>query len=116
MGAHQELESSFWTGLWTEPLWRTEHWGCLRFWAGQQGGTPWLCILERSKQEVKSATQLIFAFGAPLTANKSLRFAAVREHKVVLSIAKFLWPARHEHVVIPKEILQTGQLKHTHTD
>lgn len=50
---------------------------------------------------------------APLTANESLRFAAVREHEVVLSVAKFLWPARHEHVVIPEEILQTGQLKHT---
>lgn len=52
---------------------------------------------------------------AALTAHKSLRLAAVREHEVVLSIAKFLWPARHEHIIVPEEILQAGQLKHTHT-
>lgn len=45
-----------------------------------------------------------------VTIHKGRCFAAVCEHKVVLSVAKLLWTAGHKHIVIPEKILQTGQL------
>lgn len=35
----------------------------------------------------------------------------VIQHKVVLGIAKLLWSARYEDIIIPKEVLQASNLE-----
>lgn len=35
----------------------------------------------------------------------------VIQHKVVLGIAKLLWSARYEDIIIPEEVLQAGDLE-----
>lgn len=33
------------------------------------------------------------------------------QHKVILGITVLLWAARYEHVIVPEEVLQAGDLK-----
>lgn len=50
----------------------------------------------------KSGSQVVKAGGS---------LTAVIQHKVVLGITVLLWAARNEHVVVPEEVLQAGDLK-----